>query len=431
MIDRYSRPEMAELWSEKKKFETWLEVEITFVEVMETLGRFPKGVSARIRKNASFDIRQIERREKTIKHDVIAFLSEVSSRLGDDGRYLHWGMTSSDLLDTALAVLLKQAGDRILQELDRLRGILRELALRYKHTPMIGRSHGVHAEPITFGLKLLVWHEELGRAGRRLEAALEDACVGKLSGAVGTFSYLDPEVEEQLCARLGIGFAPASTQIVQRDRVGALLLALALMGSSLEKIATEIRHLQRTEVLEVEEPFTEGQRGSSAMPHKKNPVASERVAGLARLLRGYALAAMENVNLWHERDISHSSVERVIIPDGFAVADFMLDSLSGILEGLVVREENMSKNIYLTRGLVFSQKLLLLLTQKGIGRDEAYASVQKCAMEVWKGRSDFVDLVRRDPAIAGALTPEEIDGCFDLAGHLRNVDRIFDRVLRK
>jgi adenylosuccinate lyase len=431
MIERYCRPEMTAIWSEENKFRTWLEVEIAFVEVMEELGRFPSGVASRVRKNASFDIDGIKKREETLKHDVIAFLSEVSSTLGDDGRYLHWGMTSSDLLDTALAYQIKAAGKHICAGVDRLQQIVKNLAVRYKSTPIIGRSHGVHAEPTTFGLKMLVWYEELMRADSRITLALEEAAAGKLSGAVGTFSYLDPEVEEKVCVRLGLDFARVSTQIVQRDRLANLLAAFAILASSLEKFATEIRHLQRTEVREVEEPFSKGQRGSSAMPHKKNPVNCERVSGLARLVRAHAVAALENVSLWHERDISHSSVERVIVPDSFFTIDFMLSSLGDVLEGLVVHEDQMLKNISLAGGLVFSQKVLLALTEKGLSRDKAYDVVQRCAMRAWDGEGSFQEFVSKEQVVRERLSADELQACFDIHDHLRNVDKVFERVLAR
>lgn len=428
MIARYTRPQMGAIWGDEHRFATWLEVETVVCEVMAELGLVPKAAAQAIRSKGRFDVVRIAQIEQTVKHDVIAFLTNVGEYVGEEARFLHMGLTSSDLLDTSLALLMREAGRLLLQGLAGLRAAVRVRALEHKHTPCIGRTHGVHAEPITFGLKLAVWYDELGRAERRLEHAVEAVSVGKISGAVGTFAYLDPRVEEMVCARLGLRPAPVSTQIVQRDAHAEFLCTLALIASSLEKFAVEVRNLQRTEILEAEEYFSPGQKGSSAMPHKRNPITCERIAGMARLVRGHALAALENVPLWHERDISHSSVERVIIPDSCIVLDYMLATFTDIVERLLVYPEHMLANLDKTGGLIYSQGLLLALVNKGVSREEAYRWVQRHAMAAWRGEGDFRQLVLADPQVRSVLSAEEVERCFALNHSLRHVDYIFARV---
>ncbi|HYJ32329.1 MAG TPA: adenylosuccinate lyase [Candidatus Binatia bacterium] len=429
MIARYSRPAMAGLFDDRARYATWLDVELAVTRALERRGEAPAGASARIAAAARIDPARIDELEATLRHDVIAFLTQVGETAGADARYLHLGMTSSDLVDTALALTLVRATDLLLPEVDALREETRRLALRHKDTVMVGRTHGIHAEPITFGLKALVWYEELGRARERLQRARATIAVGKLSGAVGTLAHLTPALEEEVLASLGLRPEPAATQVVQRDRHAELLQMLALLGASLEKIAMEIRHLQRTEVLEVEEPFREGQKGSSAMPHKRNPVNCERVCGLARILRANAHAATEDVALWHERDISHSSVERVILPDSFLLADFMTAQMREILAGLHVYPDRMRANLEATRGLVYSQRALLALTAAGLSREDAYALVQRHAMAAWKEPPGLLARLQADPAATKALDPEALARCFEPAHFLRHVNQIFDRVL--
>ncbi len=429
MISRYSRKQMAGLFEDEARYRTWLEVELAVAQAMERRGDLPRGVTARIHERARIDVERIDELEATLRHDVIAFLTQVGETVGEDARHLHVGMTSSDLVDTALALTLTRAVDLLDDEVARLRDTTRELALRYKETPMVGRTHGVHAEPITFGLKVLVWFEELGRARERLARAREGIAVGKLSGAVGTHAHSSPELEEEVLAGLHLGPERAATQVVQRDRHAELLTSLAILGASLEKMALEIRHLQRTEVLEAEEPFREGQKGSSAMPHKRNPVHCERICGLARLLRSNAQAALENVALWHERDISHSSVERVILPDSFLLADFMTSQMREVLVGLHVYPERMRQNLLLTRGLVYSQRVMLALTHAGLAREEAYGLVQRHAMEAWKAEPDLKARLLGDPSVTKALGRPELESCFDPAYLIRHVNQLFDRVL--
>lgn len=428
MIARYTRPQMGAIWGDEHRFATWLEVETVVCEVMAELGLVPKAAAQAIRSKGRFDVARIAQIEQTVKHDVIAFLTNVGEYVGEEARFLHMGLTSSDLLDTSLALLMREAGRLLMQGLAGLRAAVHVRALEHKHTPCIGRTHGVHAEPITFGLKLAVWYDELGRAERRLEHAVEAVSVGKISGAVGTFAYLDPRVEEMVCTRLGLRPAPVSTQIVQRDAHAEFLCTLALIASSLEKFAVEVRNLQRTEILEAEEYFSPGQKGSSAMPHKRNPITCERIAGMARLVRGHALAALENVPLWHERDISHSSVERVIIPDSCIVLDYMLATFTDIVERLLVYPEHMLANLDKTGGLIYSQGLLLALVNKGVSREEAYRWVQRHAMAAWRGEGDFRQLVLADPQVRSVLSAEEVERCFDLNHSLRHVDYIFARV---
>jgi adenylosuccinate lyase len=419
---------MARIWSEENKFATWLKVEVAATEVLTERGVVPPEALAAIREKARFDVARIEVIEQEVQHDVIAFVSNVAESVGPEGRWLHWGLTSSDVVDTALALLMKEALELVLRDLDALTAAVAARAWEHKDTPQIGRTHGVHAEPMTFGLKLALWYAELGRQRVRLERARDVISVGKLSGAVGTFSHLPVEVEEAVCARLGLHPAPVSSQVLQRDRHAEVLGALALCAATLEKIATEIRALQKTEVREVEEPFKSGQKGSSAMPHKRNPVGCEQVAGLARVVRTNALAALENVALWHERDISHSSVERVIVPDGFLALDHMLRRMTDIVKGLSVFPERMRKNLDLTKGLVFSGQLLLELTARGMRREDAYRIVQGHAMEAWRTDGDFRERVRQDPEIARVLDRKQVDEVFRLERYLGNVDRVFARV---
>ena len=431
MIPRYSRPEMARLWSDENRFATWLEVELAATAVLVERGTVPPEALAAIRERAKIDVARIEEIEREVQHDVIAFVSSVAESVGPEGRWLHYGLTSSDVVDTALAILMRDACDLVRAELVELMHAVRERALRHKHAAMIGRTHGVHAEPMTFGLKLALWHAELQRQLARLDRARATIAHGKLSGAVGTFSHLPPEVEEAVCARLGLLPAPVSSQVLQRDRHAEVLTTLALLGASLEKFATEIRALQKTEVREVEEPFGSGQKGSSAMPHKRNPVGCEQVAGLARLLRANALAALENIALWHERDISHSSVERVIVPDSFLALDHMLARFTRIVKGMSVDEARMRRNLELGKGLVFSGQLLLELTARGMRREDAYRVVQGHAMEAWKSEGDFRARVMADPEIAGVLSQAELARVFELERYLAHTDAIFARVFRE
>ena len=427
MIARYTLPEMGQVWAEENRFRKWLQVELAACEAWTELGVIPPEALAEIKAKANFDVGRIREIERVTRHDVIAFLTSVQEYVGEAGRWIHLGMTSSDVVDTALSLLMKEAGEKLLQRLERLREVLLNLARRHRKTIMIGRTHGIHAEPTTFGLKMLLWVAETERNTERLHRAVERVSVGKISGAVGTYANLDPRVEELTCRRLGLRAARISTQVLQRDRHAEYLSTLAIIGASVEKFAVEIRGLQRTDIREVEEPFKPGQKGSSAMPHKRNPIIAERLSGLARILRGNALAAMENVALWHERDISHSSVERVIIPDSTILLDYMLFKLTELLKGLNVYPENMRRNLERTGGLVFSQRVLLALIGKGLRREEAYALVQRKAMEAWSKRQDFCSLLEADPEVAGILTPEEIRGLFDYGYYLKHVDDIYRR----
>ena len=428
MIERYTLPEMGRIWSEENKLAKWLEFEILACEALAELGEIPKDAVQRIRKNARFDAVRVREIEETTHHDVIAFLTNVAEHIGNDSRYVHLGLTSSDLLDTTLACQLKESGELLLKRMADLRAAVKKRAIEHKRTVMVGRTHGIHAEPITFGLKLAVWYDELGRRERTLKAALDVVSVGMVSGAVGTFAHASPRVEEYVTKKLGLKPAPASTQVVQRDRHAEFVCALALAAASLEKMATEIRNLQRTDVLEVEEPFRKGQKGSSAMPHKRNPIICERVTGMARLIRGYAVAAMEDVALWHERDISHSSVERVIVPDSFLALDHMLARFTRIVKGMAVDEARMRRNLDLGKGLVFSGQLLLELTARGMRREDAYRVVQSHAMEAWKSEGDFRERVLSDPEILGVLGTAEIEEVFRLDRYLTHVDAVFERV---
>jgi adenylosuccinate lyase len=428
MIARYSRPEMAGLWEPESRYRAWLLVEVLACEANAKLGHIPARSLAAIKKKANFDVRRIDELEKVVKHDVIAFLTAVGERVGPDARFIHLGLTSSDVLDTSLAYLMRKAADIIIADLIALRKVLRRQALKYRRTVMIGRSHGVHAEPITFGLKMALWYEEMGRALERVRRARDVISVGKVSGAVGTFANIDPFVERYVCRKLGLSPEPVATQVVQRDRHAEYLSALALVASSIERCAVELRHLQRTEVLEAEEFFSEGQKGSSAMPHKRNPISAENLSGLARVVRSNALAALENVALWHERDISHSSVERIIVPDSTILLDYMLARLTGLVDRMFVYPKNMERNMALSRGLFHSEAVMLALVDKGLARETAYKYVQRNAMEVWKRGGDFAGRVKADPDIAKHLSGREVDACFDLDHTLKKVDYIFKRV---
>jgi adenylosuccinate lyase len=428
MIPRYSRPEMTRLWSDENRFGKWLKVELAATEVLAERGVVPAEALAAIKERARFDVSRIDEIEREVQHDVIAFVSCVVENVGAEGRWLHYGLTSSDVVDTALAMMIRDACDLIRADVVGLMDAVVEKAFEHRHTPMIGRTHGVHAEPMTFGLKMALWHAELQRQLVRLDRAQANIAVGKLSGAVGTFSHLSPDVEEAVCARLGLEPAPVSSQILQRDRHAEVMTTLALVAGSLEKFATEIRALQKTEVQELEEPFGAGQKGSSAMPHKRNPVGCEQVTGLARLVRSNAAAALENIALWHERDISHSSVERVIIPDSFLALDHMLRRFTRIVRGMLVNEERMQRNLDLGQGLVYSGQLLLELTARGMRREDAYRVVQAHAMEAWKQSGDFRKLVYEDPEIRKTLTEAELDEVFRLERYLDHVDAIFARV---
>ncbi len=411
MIDRYARDIMKKIWSPENRFQKWLAIEIAACEALCTLGLVPEPALKNIKEKARFDIKRIDEIEQVTRHDVIAFTTCVAEYVGEDARYIHWGLTSSDVLDTSFSLLLKESAEVILKDIDDFLAVLKDKALQYKDTAMIGRTHGIHAEPITFGLKLAVWYDEMKRHRKRMERARENISYGKISGAVGTFAYNPPFVEQHVCEKCGLKPAPISTQILQRDLHAEYFTTLALIGSSLDKFATEIRHLQRTEVSEASEFFSAGQKGSSAMPHKQNPILSENISGLARILRGNALAAMENVALWHERDISHSSVERVIGPDSTTLLDFMLVRFTGLIKNLLVYPEKMMANMNITRGIFFSQKLLLELTQRGMTREDAYRLVQKNALQAWSEQKDFMELVQGDPEITRVLAKEEIAAC--------------------
>ena len=432
MIPRYSRPAMAAIWEPANRFSLWLKIEILACEAWAELGVVPKEAVAEIKGKATFDmaalVPRIDEIERRTKHDVVAFTEAVAEKIGPASRYIHLGLTSSDILDTCLACQMHQAADLLLEDVAALETVLTELAVKHKRTAMMGRTHGIHAEPTTFGLKLAMWLMEVRRARERLTRAREVAGYGKLSGAVGTFANVPPQVEEYVCAKLGLKPEPISTQIIQRDRHAEYLAALGIVGSSLDKFATEIRHLQRTEVREAEEPFSEGQKGSSAMPHKRNPVSCEQISGLARLLRSNVQAGMENVALWHERDISHSSVERVILPDGTILLDYLLAKFREIVQGMRVYPEQMQRNLNATHGVIFSQQVLLALSKAGETREAAYAMVQRNAMRAWETGEEFRALLLADPDVRAVLSPAEIESCFDLGYHLRHVDAIFRRV---
>ncbi len=428
MISRYTRPEMGAIWEEQNKFSIWLRIELLACEALARRGEIPAADLKRIQTRARFDVARIEEIEATVHHDVIAFLTNVAEHVGPSARFIHRGLTSSDILDTALAVQMVQAADLLIAGAKTVRAAAARQARRYKRTPMIGRSHGIHAEPITFGLKMALMYDEFGRVIRRLEAARDIVRVGQLSGAVGTHAHLDPAVETHVCRKLGLRPAAISTQILQRDRHAEYLTALALAGASVERWAQEFRHLQRTEVHEVEEAFGKGQKGSSAMPHKKNPIIGERLCGMARLLRGYALTGLENVALWHERDISHSSAERVVLPDATIALDYMFAKLAALVATLQVFPKAMRRNLELTHGLIHSQQVLLRLTDKGVSREDAYRLVQRNAMSAWETGEDFRTRLAKDDEVMRHLTPDELEELFDLKKHFRDVDRTFRAV---
>jgi adenylosuccinate lyase len=435
MIARYTRPEMGRIWSEENKYRQWLEVELAASEGLAELGVVPLEAARALRQHAGFSLERIHEIEQEVRHDVIAFTSAVAETMKAAGaaeasRWFHYGLTSNDVVDTAQALQVKQSAALLLQGVDRLLGALKERAFEFKDTPQIGRTHGIHAEPITFGLKLALWFDELRRNRGRLEAAAEEMRVGKLSGAVGTFGHISPEAEELICSRLGLRPAPIASQVVARDRHAAFLCALALLGATLEKIALEIRHLQRTEVREVEEPFAPGQKGSSAMPHKRNPVVCEQISGLARVIRANVQAAFENIALWHERDISHSSVERVILPDSCILSDYLLDRTLWLIQGMVVHTGRMRANLDLTKGLIFSGQLLLDLAAAGMLREDAYRVVQSHAMRAWETGGDFRSAIASDRQVTSWLTPEQLAHSFSLERQLGNVDKIFARVFK-
>jgi len=427
VIDRYTRPAMGRLWTEAAKYGAWLKVELAVCEALARRGRIPADALTRIRTKARVDVPRILEIQQRVKHEMVALLTSLEEQIGEDSRYVHVGLTTNDVWDTATALQLRAAADLLLEGQDRLRAALKTLAVRHKDTLIVGRTHGVHAEPTSFGLKAAVWYMEAGRNRERLERARAAVAVGKLSGAVGQHAHGDPAFEEEVCAALGLGVEPVSTQIVQRDRHAEFCSALALAAASLEKIALEVRGLQRTEVLEAQEPFGEGQKGSSSMPHKRNPELAERVCGLARLIRTNALAALENVALWHERDISHSSVERVILPDSTIALDYILDLSAFILEGLEVDPARMAENLEASHGLIYSQRVLLKLTDAGLPRQRAYEIVQRNAMRAWKERRPFLELLAEDPVVTERLGPGELKACFDPGWYLRNVDAIYRR----
>jgi adenylosuccinate lyase len=428
MIERYTRPELGRIWSDEAKYGAWLRVELAVCDAYARRARIPPDALGRIRARARVDVARIAAILERVKHEMVALLTSLEEQLGDDSRFVHIGLTSNDVWDTALALQLRAAADMLIEGQERLHRLLGTLALRHKDTLIVGRTHGVHAEPTTFGLKVLVWYVEAGRNLERLRRARATVAVGKLSGAVGTFAHIDPEVEEEVCRELGLEPAAVSTQVVQRDRHAEFCTTLAIAAASLEKIALEVRGLQRTEVLEAQEPFAEGQKGSSAMPHKRNPELAERICGLARVIRSNAQAALENVALWHERDISHSSVERVILPDSTILLDYLLHLATFILEGLDVDAARMAENVELSHGLIYSQGVLLRLTETGLPRQVAYEIVQNNAMRAWRERRSFLQLLTADPAVTDHLSADELKACFDPAGYLRNVDAIFRRV---
>ncbi|MEK6683972.1 MAG: adenylosuccinate lyase [Nitrospirota bacterium] len=428
MIDRYTLPGMKAVWEPRHKLETWLRIELLACEALARRGDIPKQAAAVIRKKAKINVKRMEEIEQVVKHDVIAFLTMLTEPIGPEGRFIHMGLTSSDVLDTSLAILMQEAADLIIADLERLRDVLRRRAMEFKKTVMVGRSHGIHGEPITFGFKLALWYAETQRNLERMRQAKETVRYGKLSGAMGTYAHVHPSVEAFVCRGCGLKPAPISNQIIQRDRHAHYLTALALIASSVDKFATEIRHLQRTEVLEVEEFFSKGQKGSSAMPHKRNPIGAENLSGLARIVRSNAQAAMENVALWHERDISHSSVERVIIPDSTILVDYVLNRLTDMIETLLVYPETMRANLERTGGLIYSQRILLELAKRGARREDAYEAVQRLAMAAGRGRGRFRNGIKADRFIRKYLKPQEIDDCFEPEYYLRHLDAIYKRV---
>lgn len=428
MIERYTRPELGQIWTEENRFQAWLEVEILAVEAWAELGDIPKEDARKIRENASFDVARIKEIEKETHHDVVAFTRAVSETLGDERKWVHYGLTSTDVVDTALSYLLKQANEQIAKDLDDFLSVLRQKALDYKYTVMMGRTHGIHAEPTTFGLKVALWYEEMKRNISRFQAAADTVRAGKLSGAVGTYANINPFVEQYVCEHLGLEPSPISTQTLQRDRHADYVGTLSLIASSIEKFGVEIRGLQKSETREVEEFFAKGQKGSSAMPHKRNPIGSENMAGIARVVRGHMMTAYENIALWHERDISHSSAERLILPDTTIAVNYMLHRFAGIVEKLTVFPENMKKNMEKTYGLIYSQRVMLTLIDKGMTREKAYDLVQPKAMEAWETATPFRQLIESQEQITAHLTAEDIDDCFDYRHHLQHVDMIFSRL---
>ncbi|QGG46283.1 adenylosuccinate lyase [Heliorestis convoluta] len=428
MIERYTLPEMGAIWADQNRFQKWLDIEVAACEALAEQGKIPREAYEVIRDKAGFNVQRILEIEEVTKHDVLAFLTCVAEYIGEESKYVHMGMTSSDVLDTALSLQMKEAGELIVAKLKKLRQVIGERAIEHKYTVMVGRTHGIHAEPVTFGLKMALWYDEVGRSITRMNHAIETIRVGAISGAVGTFAQIDPSVEEFVCKRLGLRPAPISTQVIQRDRHAEYITTLAVVASSLDKFATEFRNLQRTDIHEVEESFSKGQKGSSAMPHKKNPITSERISGLSRVLRGNAIAALENVALWHERDIAHSSVERVIIPDSTILMDYMLKKMIDVVENLKVFPENMQKNLEKTLGLVNSQRVMLALVDKGILRETAYHWVQRNALKAWEIKKPFKELVLQDEEIMAKITAEEVEGLFDYDYHTKHVDTLFKRV---
>ena len=431
MIPRYTRKEMGKIWEPENRFGKWLDIEILVCEALNKLGEIPNSSLKNIKRDASFDIGRIDEIEREVKHDVIAFLTSVSEHVGDDARYIHMGITSSDILDTSLSLLLKEASMLIIKDIERLLAVLKKKAFKHKQTIMIGRTHGIHAEPITFGFKMALWYEAMKRNLARMQRAKENISYGKISGAVGTFAHTSPFVEEYVCKKLGLKPAPVSTQIIQRDRHAEFFATLAIVASSLDNFAQEIRLLQRTEVGEAEEFFSKGQKGSSAMPHKRNPVLSENLSGLARVVRSHALTAFENVTLWHERDISHSSAERVIGPDSTILIDFMLNRFTSIVEQLVVYPKQMEKNLNLTNGIFFSQAIMLRLVKKGLSREDAYRVVQKSALKAWDEVKDFKNIIGKDSAVKKYLSKKDIEQSCNMKNYLKHIDDIFLRVFGK
>ena len=428
MINRYTLPEMGALWSEQNKFQKWLDVEIAVCEVHAEMGTIPRDALDQIKSRARFSVDRINEIEKTTNHDVIAFTTNLAEEIGEASRFVHYGLTSSDVVDTANALLLRDAAEILLKKLDGLMTVLERRAREFQHTPQVGRTHGIHAEPTSFGMTFALWYDEMRRNRARLQLAKEAVAVGKISGAVGAFAHLDPVVEERVCQQLGLKAAPVSTQVIQRDIYAEYLSTLAIIASSLDKFALTVRHWQRTEVREAQEKFTRGQKGSSAMPHKRNPIISERICGIARVIRANSLVGFENVALWHERDISHSSAERVVLPDSSIGLDYILQKATSLIDGLVVYPERMLENLNATRGLIFSGQLLLALTNKGVSRETAYEWVQRNAMRVWDEGLDFLTLVKADKDVLTVLPPAEIEQVFSLDHYLRNVDKVFDRV---
>lgn len=428
MIARYTLPEMAAIWSLENKFQKWLDVEIAVCEVHAEDGTIPAAAVEEIKAKAAFTVERIAEIEKTTDHDVIAFTTNLAENIGESARFVHYGLTSSDVVDTANALLLKESCEVLLAKIDGMLPVLKRRAYEFKDTPQMGRTHGIHAEPTSYGLVWALWYSEMKRNRERLERAKEAVSVGKISGAVGAFAHLAPDVEERVCERLAIKAAAVSTQVIQRDRYAEYLSTLAIIASTLEKIALQVRHWQRTEIREAQEAFKKGQKGSSAMPHKRNPILSERICGMARTVRANSIVGLENVALWHERDISHSSAERIVLPDSSATLDYMLAKATSLLDSLVVYPENMLKNIELTRGLTFSGQLMLALTQNGVSREDAYVYTQRNAMKVWDEGGDYKELVMNDADVTSKLSPEEIARVFDLKHYLRNVDKVFDRV---